>query len=335
MDMPETRAEDAGRLARRRLAWTRFWGQGPLHSLGTSFAGNYADAIGTFWQGEFASCALSDSILDIGCGNGPLARILLDLYPAEGPTLTGIDLANPRATWVAKLPEATAKRLQFRGGVLAEELPFPDASFDQVVSQFGLEYSDLSRSGTEAMRVLRPTGRLALVVHHAQSLPVYVSRQELRHLAFIDRSGFLERAAAMIPFIARLSDPGSQASLQSDPKAVEARRDFDSAQAEIRRRVDDEAIPDLLTDVQIVVQDCFRTAVADGVPSALGRLSGYRISLEDSRLRFEDLVQSALDETGIRALQDGLISSKGGGAQASLRVLHVNDQVFGWALRIS
>lgn len=331
----DTSTDDSSQLARRRLAWTRFWGQGPLHSLGTSFAGNYADAIGTFWQAEFAACGPRDSILDIGCGNGPLAKILIDLFPEEGPEWTGIDLSNPRPTWIAQLAESAAKRVQFRGGVLAEELTFEASSFDLVVSQFGIEYSDLARSQPEVMRVLKPSGRLALVVHHAQSLPVYVSRQELRHLEFLSRSDFLESAATMIPYFALLNDVEARARLQSDPQAADARQRFDAAQGEIQKRVASEPIPDLLTDVQIFVQDCFRAAVSAGAAPALDRLTGYRALLEDSRLRLEDLVRSALDEAGMLALQERFKSAKGRAAHSSLNALSVNDQVFGWALRVS
>ena len=57
MTNPETIREDEEqqglRRAKRRQAWTRYWSLGPLHSLGTTFAGSYADSIGTFWQREF------------------------------------------------------------------------------------------------------------------------------------------------------------------------------------------------------------------------------------------------------------------------------------------
>jgi len=48
---------------------------------------------------------------------------------------------------------------------MAESLPYPDRSFDAVVSQFGLMFfSDRSLALREMIRVLKPGGRLAVAV---------------------------------------------------------------------------------------------------------------------------------------------------------------------------
>lgn len=320
-------------LAQRRLAWTRFWAQGALHSLGTTFAGNYADAIGTFWQLQFAACNKTDRVLDLGCGNGPLAKILIDLFGEESPQWNGIDLANPRPAWLVEQSQVIRDRMIFRGGVLAEELPFDDGSFDLVVSQFGIEYSDLNKSLPELVRVLRPEGRVALVVHHADSLPVYVSRQELRHLDFLVRTRYLDFSAEMLPFIARLAESEGRHQLAQDENANATRARFDAVHQEISARIKSEPIPDLLADVQIFVQECFRLAAAGSANAALERLTGYRSFLFDFRLRLEDLVRSALDEAGVLALQERLASLRGRKAEKSLTPLNVNGRAFGWAIR--
>nr|NIP59874.1 methyltransferase domain-containing protein [Gemmatimonadota bacterium]NIR80311.1 methyltransferase domain-containing protein [Gemmatimonadota bacterium]NIT89074.1 methyltransferase domain-containing protein [Gemmatimonadota bacterium]NIU32871.1 methyltransferase domain-containing protein [Gemmatimonadota bacterium]NIU37277.1 methyltransferase domain-containing protein [Gemmatimonadota bacterium] len=63
----------------------------------------------------------------------------------------------------------------------AEELPFPDASFDAVVSQFGLMFfSDPSAAAREMGRVLCPSGALAVAVWDAlENSPAYALEVEL------------------------------------------------------------------------------------------------------------------------------------------------------------
>jgi ubiquinone/menaquinone biosynthesis C-methylase UbiE len=57
----------------------------------------------------------------------------------------------------------------------AEALPFPDASFDAVVSQFGLMFfADRIRALSEMRRVLRPGGQMAVAVWASlQNTPAY------------------------------------------------------------------------------------------------------------------------------------------------------------------
>lgn len=323
---------DALRRAQRRQAWTRYWAMGPLHSLGTTFAGSYADSIGTFWQREFLACTPDSRILDIGCGNGPLADILLKLHPDSGPTICGVDLANPAPPWWARLPAAQRARIEFRGGVSAESLPFPDASFDLVASQFGIEYSDLARSLPEVLRVLRPGGRIAFIVHHADSLPVIVSRHELRHLDFMEApGGYLGQAAAMLPYMARLATAEERQRLRDDPVAEGVRLRFEAAAAALAERAKTEPIPDVLSETQAAVTEAFRAAASGaGVPAGRALLTACTGRLADSRLRLQDLVESGLDQRRVGAL---LAALRRPGVQAEAVPLTVNEHVFGWAIR--
>jgi SAM-dependent methyltransferase len=97
-------------------------------------------------------------VLDVACGTGnvtiPLAR--------RGATVTGLDM-TPHL-----LEEARARvareglSIHFDEG-FAETLPYPDGSFDVVVSMFGIMFSPFPATVVSQMaRVLRPGGRLAL-----------------------------------------------------------------------------------------------------------------------------------------------------------------------------
>ena len=73
------------------------------------------------------------NLLDVACGTGNLA------IPAAkaGATVTGIDIAPNLVAQARQRAEQMDVRAQFDEGY-AEALPYPDASFDLVVSMFGL-----------------------------------------------------------------------------------------------------------------------------------------------------------------------------------------------------
>ena len=108
---------------------------------------------------DAARLSAGDRVLDVACGTGAAT---LAAVARVGPTgsVTGLD-PNPDMLAVARGKGAP---VDWRDGV-AEALPFPDASFDAVVSQFGMMFfTDAAGAVGEMLRVLRPGGRLAVAV---------------------------------------------------------------------------------------------------------------------------------------------------------------------------
>jgi ubiquinone/menaquinone biosynthesis C-methylase UbiE len=112
---------------------------------------------------EQAVVRAAHRVLDIGCGTGSLLVTIKRKYPEAD--VVGLD-PDPRAL-------ARARRKGQRSGIwfqldqgFADELPYPDGSFDRVLSSFmfhHLENSDKVKTLREARRVLKPGGRFHLM----------------------------------------------------------------------------------------------------------------------------------------------------------------------------
>ena len=148
-------------------AWDSFWRYDRLSSFHAApGAPNYGAPIADGWRAFFASLVKGSSLLDIATGNGAIA--VLAVEAGDALVVTGADLANVRPTDFVTTGKAALDRVTFLANTPAEALPLGDASVDAIVSQYGIEYSDLDRSLLEAVRVLAPDGRLRFAMHAAE-----------------------------------------------------------------------------------------------------------------------------------------------------------------------
>jgi SAM-dependent methyltransferase len=116
----------------------------------------------TLWQDVFAAAPDGARVLDLATGAGQVAGWAAKA--GKNYSIVGADLAELPPS----RPEAPG--VQFHGRVPLEKLPFADASFDLIVSQYGFEYGDRQKASAELARVLAPGGRAVLVMHHEDSV---------------------------------------------------------------------------------------------------------------------------------------------------------------------
>jgi len=94
------------------------------------------------------------TVLDAGCGPGNLAAAAA----SRGAFVIGTDLSDAMLT----LARERHPKIEFQQAD-AEQLPFPDASFDAVVSNLLVPHLPRPEAGiVELARVLKPGGRLAV-----------------------------------------------------------------------------------------------------------------------------------------------------------------------------
>jgi SAM-dependent methyltransferase len=208
----------------------------------------FVPAIFGAWAGPVADAAevrRGDRVLDVGCGTGVLGREALRRVGEEGQ-VAGVDLNKGMLAVAARTePDITWRRGD------AASLPFEDASFDVVVSQFALMYfPDRVASLREMWRTLAPGGRLAVAawapIDHARGYQVLVE--------IADRQ--CGRAAADVlaaPFV--LGDQAGLAKLVADsgiPRAKvtlhEGSIRFPSVAEFIRIEVKGSPLAELLSD---------------------------------------------------------------------------------------
>jgi len=106
---------------------------------------------------KFAQVAPGQRVLDVGCGTGVVAVTAA----RRGAKVTGLDLSPDLLERARKNASIAAVDVDFTEGD-AEALPYPDASFDVVLSQFGHMFAPRPVvAAQEMLRVLKTGGRAA------------------------------------------------------------------------------------------------------------------------------------------------------------------------------
>jgi SAM-dependent methyltransferase len=157
----------------------RFWETHPLcasavpFSLGSPEYFAYYDALReanesipfSRWLHEYDQFP-GKRVLDIGCGNGYVLR----QYARAGASVYGVDLTQT-GTALSRTRFALDGLVGRFAVADVEQLPFPTAWFDCVCCMGVLHHTPDPRRGLqEIFRVLKPEGRVILMVYHRNSV---------------------------------------------------------------------------------------------------------------------------------------------------------------------
>ena len=159
--------------------WNDYWHFDRLGSFDDLGETNYREEVAAGWRSFFDSLPDGASILDLCTGNGAIAVMAAEAGRRGGKDfrIVAVDAADINPYLYVKKHRDELAAIEFRPATPIESLPWPDASFDAVVSQYGIEYSDLSLSISELARVVAPTGTARLILHAAEGAVVQRSNR--------------------------------------------------------------------------------------------------------------------------------------------------------------
>lgn len=140
------------------------------------------------------------TVLDVGCGQGSLAI----RFAQAGFQATGTDVSSEALRIARRNAHETGKEIQWVEG-FAENLPFPDKSFDYVTSAHTLEHvRDLPAVAAEFKRIAR---RKIVILTPRQSFKMYMDNY---HTQFFEREEILVNAFGLARCECREIDCGDR-----------------------------------------------------------------------------------------------------------------------------
>jgi len=298
-------------------AWTQHWNEGHAESLPKDRAAGRLGALDSAWGKFFSGIPDRAKLLDLATGGGDVIRRAIAL--GRDFNITGVDLADLTAV-SATLP---IPGIEFIGSTDLSSLPFSDATFDGVTSQFGIEYADAAAATHEAIRVLAPGGCGHFVLHHADSaITQGASRSIAAYRSVFAGIGAFQLGRTVFELYRR-----------SAPRAaiVEAETEFRRAVATLQSRLRNEPAFGLARNVVALLSGLARAPDFHAAADALRKIDTWEAQIQASTLRKVAQIDAALDRKGIDKTAEWLAGA-GAVVEPPQELKYPLGKVMAWSL---
>ncbi len=171
---------------------------------------------------ERAGIHQGQTVLDVAGGAGEPSLAIAEVVGPEGAVTFTDGVAQMVETARARAQQRGLTNIQFHQ-CPADSLPFPDESFDVVVSRLGVMlFPDPDAAMREMLRVLKPGGRLAFAVWGKSDINPFC------HLVthVMDQHVKSPAADPDAPSAFRFAEPGKLTSVMTQAGAVDVKEDM-------------------------------------------------------------------------------------------------------------
>ena len=305
--------------------WSMFWRQGHSTTFGEYFKQGYEGAVADWWRGIVATLPRDATVVEVACGNCSLLPVLVK--GGMGARYVGVDLAAVAPSDVAAQGlEASGIEVTVHAETPIEAVPEPDGVADIVASVFGIEYSDLDRSVPEAARLLKPGGRFAALVHHADSVVTTMSKRAVGEYRADDIHAAIGALRAINAERDRLA---SLAELKSSPKAEQGRATINDLAQRYLSDTDPATANATMFEFMTHALKFFKLIGAPAADRA-AFIDTLEAEHAASHERFLQMVSVGRDADGIEAMRGQLEGS--GFTAAQSRVIRSGRDILAWEL---
>jgi len=176
------------------------------HQFGRAYGGNAPQNYQRYFVPAIAAPVADDlmkvvalrpneRVLDVACGTGVVSR-LASASVGEGGVVAGLDV-NLGMLTVARATTPPDMKIEWHEAS-AQRMPFPDASFDAVLCQMGLQFiPDRQAALIEMRRVLAPGGRLVINLPGPTPAVFEILAEALARLIGRQASGFVNQVFSL------------------------------------------------------------------------------------------------------------------------------------------
>jgi ubiquinone/menaquinone biosynthesis C-methylase UbiE len=285
--------------------WSHYWHYDRIAScFDDAGRANYADEIAGGWRAFFGALPDGARILDLCTGNGAVALIAAETARESERNfrIVAVDQADIDPAAHVSRHERDYGAIIFLRDTEVETLPFPSAGFSAVISQYGLEYSNLERSLPEAVRMVAPGGKLRLVVHAADGRVSADSRKVIAEAdLLLDEIGLTDAARRCYTALAAVErDPAAGEEAQREANAAFAV--FQAALERTARQIPNAEDQAMFKNSGAVLLDCFQRRDRFELDQLLRKADEVESEIVAHRGRLRALVGAALDRSGVETL---------------------------------